>query len=104
MCTTGIPDLLAAKGLRSLFFLFLSGRFTQVLLYIKIGPRSAVGNLSGRLQIQGSRVRSRPGPILSWSLIMKYILWSFSSPPLNHSRRIVVSYKRNYVRQVLDNC
>ena len=36
----------------------------------------AVGNVSGYrcvvwLQIQGSRVRSRPGPILSWRLIMK---------------------------------
>ena len=31
------------------------------------GPRSAVGNV----QIQGSRVRSRPGPILSWRSFKK---------------------------------
>ena len=30
-------------------------------------------------------------------------LWSFSSLPLNHSRRIVVSYKRKYVHEVLFN-
>ena len=38
-------------------------------------------------------VQSRPGPMLSWRLIMKYFLRSFSSIPLNHSRRVVVSYK-----------
>ena len=35
---------------------------------------------------------------------MKYILRSFSSLPLNHSRRVVVSYKRKYVHEVLVNC
>ena len=34
---------------------------------------------------------------------MKQFLRSFSSLPLNHSRRIVVSYKRKYVREVLVN-
>ena len=33
----------------------------------------------------GSRVRSRAGPILSWRLIMKSFLQSFSSLPLNES-------------------
>ena len=33
---------------------------------------------------------------------MKLFLWSFSSLPLNHSRR-VVSYKRKYVQEVLVN-
>ena len=56
------------------------------------------------LQIQGSRARSRPSPILSWRLIMKEFLRSFSSLPLNHSRRVVVSYKRKYVHEVLVNC
>ena len=32
------------------------------------------------------------------------ILRSFSSLPLNHSRRVVVSYKRKYVHEVLVNC
>ena len=32
------------------------------------------------------------------------ILLSFSSLPLNHSRRVVVSYKRKYVHEVLVNC
>ena len=35
---------------------------------------------------------------------MKYFLRSFSSVLLNHSRRAVVSYKRNYVHEVLVNC
>ena len=35
---------------------------------------------------------------------MKSFLRSFSSLPLNHSRRIVVSYKRKYVHEVLVNC
>ena len=35
---------------------------------------------------------------------MKYFLRSFSSLPLNHSRRIVVSDKRKYVHKVLVNC
>ena len=52
----------------------------------------------------GSRVRSRPGPILSWRLIIKLFLRSLSSLPLNHSRRVVVSYKRKYVHEVLVNC
>ena len=46
----------------------------------------------------------KPGPILSWRLIMKLFLWSFSSLPLNHSRRVVVSYKRKYVHEALVNC
>ena len=35
---------------------------------------------------------------------MKLFLRSFSSLPLNHSRRILVSYKRKYVHEVLVNC
>ena len=35
---------------------------------------------------------------------MKYFLRSFSSFPLNHSRMVVVSYKRKYVHKVLVNC
>ena len=53
--------------------------------------------------IQGSRVRSRPGLILSWRLIMKSFLRSFSILPLNHSRKVVVSYKGKYVHEVLIN-
>ena len=34
---------------------------------------------------------------------MKLFLRSFSSLPLNHSRRVVVSYKRKYVHEVLVN-
>ena len=37
----------------------------------------------------GTYVGSRPGPILSWRL--------------NHSRMVVVSYKRKYVQEVLVN-
>ena len=79
------------------------------MLSLYTGSRSKIGNVSGYscvcvcvwLQIQGSRVWSRPGPILSWRLIMKLFLRSFSSLPLNHSRRFVVSYKRKYVHEVL---
>ena len=42
--------------------------------------------------------------ILSWRLIMKSFLCSFSYLPLNPSRRVVVSYKRKYVHEVLVNC
>ena len=35
---------------------------------------------------------------------MKKFLLSFSSLPLNHSRRVVVSYKRKYVHEILVNC
>ena len=56
------------------------------------------------LQIQGSRVPSRPGPILSWRLIMIQFIQSFSSLPLIHSGRVVVSYKQKYVHEVLVNC
>ena len=41
--------------------------------------------------------------VLLWSLIMKLFLLSFSLQ-LNHSRRVVVSYKRKYVHEVLVNC
>ena len=86
-----IPDLchLSYFGVSSM------GRFA--------GPRSAVGNVSVWLQIQGSEVRSRSGPILSWRLIMKWFLRSFSSIPLIHSRRVVASYKRKYVHELLVN-
>ena len=55
------------------------------------------------LQIQGSRVRSRSGPILSWRLIMKLFLRSFSSLPLIHWGRVVVYCKRKYVQELLVN-
>ena len=35
---------------------------------------------------------------------MKLFLQPFSSLPLNHSRRVVVSYERKYVYKVLVNC
>ena len=61
-------------------------------------------NISPRwLQIQGSPVRSRSGPILSWRLIMKWFLRSCSYLLLIHSRRVVVSYKRKYVHELLVN-
>ena len=52
---------------------------------------------------KGPRVRSRLDPILSWRLIMEQFLRSFSSLPLNHSRMVVVSYKRKYAHEVLVN-
>ena len=75
------------------------------------GPRSEVGNVSGNRCESDCRSRgrefdprSRPGPILLWKLIMKQFIRSFSSLPLKHSKRIVVSYKWKYVHKVLVNC
>ena len=34
---------------------------------------------------------------------MKQFLWSFSFLPLNHLRRVVVSFKQKYVHEVLVN-
>ena len=51
----------------------------------------------------GSWVWSRPGLIIFRRFIMKWFLRSFSSLPLNHSRRAVVSYKRKSVHKVLVN-
>ena len=58
--------------------------------------------MSGNRWESDCRSRDRefdPGPVpyVRWD-------WSFSSLPLNHLRRIVVSYKRKYVREVLVNC
>ena len=66
------------------------------------GPRSAVCNVSGKRCESDCRSRGRefdPSPV-------PYFRgdWSFSSLPLNHSRRVVVSYKRKYVHEVLVNC
>ena len=44
---------------------------------------------------------SDPGPV---PYFRGELLRSFSSLPLNHSRRVVVSYKRKYVHEVLVNC
>ena len=75
----------------------------------RTGPRSAVGDVAYLATdacltvVPGVANRSRPCPILLWRLIMKSFLRSFSSFPLNHSRNVVVSYKRKYVHKVLVN-
>ena len=62
------------KFLRSLISVFekFSLEITITYTFIITGPRSW-------LHIQGSRVRSRPGTILSWRLIMKFLLPSAES-------------------------
>ena len=71
------------------------------------GPPCAAGNASeidASLSADPGVVSSIPArPILSWRLIMKYFLRSFSFLPLNHSRRAVVSYMRKYVHEVPAN-
>ena len=60
-------------------------------------PRSAVCNVSGNRCESDCRSRGRkinPGPVLQ----------PLSSLPLNHSRRVVVSYKGKYVHEVLVRC
>ena len=67
-------------------------------------PRSAVGNVACLTTdacptaVSGSRVGSRPVEINH-----EIILLSFSALSLNHSRRVVVNYKRKYVQEVLVN-
>ena len=50
-----------------------------------------------------SSIPVRSGPILWRRLIMKLFLRSFSSLLLIYSRRVVVSYKRKYVHELLVN-
>ena len=69
---------------------------------------SAVGNVSGNRCESGCISRDRefdPGPVpyFRGNFIMNSFLRSLSSLPLNHSRKIVVSYKRKYVHEVLVN-
>ena len=77
--------------------------------YILAGPHSAVDNVSGYRCVSDCRsgvassIPVRSGPILSWRLIMKWFLQSFSSLSLIYSRRVVVSYKRKYVHELLVN-
>ena len=71
------------------------------------GPRRAVGNVSGNRCESDCRSRGReldPGPVPYFRGDYEIILRAFSSLPHNHSRRIVVSYKRRYVHEVLVNC
>ena len=75
--------------------------WSEPLLVTRItGPRSAVGNVSGNRYESDCRSRGRefdPGPV-------PYFRGDFSALPLNHSRRVVVSYKRKYVHELLVNC
>ena len=71
--------------------------------HVQTGPRSAVGRVSGNRCESAYRYGGRefdPG----WRLITKKFLQSFSSLPLNPSRRVVVSYKQKYVPEVLVKC
>ena len=64
----------------------------QLHIYLKIHPR----------EVHVSRnINVIPGPILSRRLMIKQFIRSFSSLPLNHSRRVVISNKRLYVHEVL---
>ena len=71
------------------------------------GPRSTVPNVSGYRCMSDCRSRGRkfdPGPVPYFRrLFMKWFLRSFSSLLLIHSRRVVVSYKRKYVYELLVN-
>ena len=110
---TAIPE---STGISSFFFLFLYSFLSLsiflslsfyisfleslyecavlqiILLYILFtAPSSAIGS---ETDLRAGVVSSiLAGPILSWRLIMKYFLWSFS----------VISYKGKYVLKVLVN-
>ena len=108
------PSLSYQLLLRSLFCLFLSGRFTQVLLYN--GNHNIIHSLPGHVaQSVGclatdayltadpgvaSLIHARSHTFVEndFEIISMVILL----PPLNHSRRVVASYKRKYVHEVLD--
>ena len=80
----------------------ISKESLKSLLLMNTGPLSAVGNVSGYRCESDSKSRGHefdPGPVLYFR--GDWFLRSFSSVPLNHSRRVVVSYKRKYVHEVL---
>ena len=74
---------------------------------LKTRPHSAVRNVSGYKCMSDCRSRGLSSilarSILSWRLMMKKFLGSFSSLLPNHSRRVVVSYKLKYVQEILVN-
>ena len=72
------------------------------------GPRSATVTClttDACLTADPGVASSIPAPSHTFVVIdiIKWFLRSFSSLPLNHSRRFVVSYKRKYVHEVLVN-
>ena len=70
------------------------------------GPCSSFGKMFGYRCVSDCRSRGRefdPGPVPYFEIDHEKFLRSFSSLPLNHSRRVVVSYKLKYVRDVLVN-
>ena len=91
-CCVGLPELLKSPVYKGL----IPGHVTQSVMCLATDASLTAD--------PGVAIRTLPNPILSWRLIMKLFLRSFSSLPLNHSRRVVVSYKRKYVHEVLVNC
>ena len=48
-------------------------------------------------------IHTQIGTIIENDSLLLYIVYILFTLPLNHSRRIVVSYKRKYVHEVLVN-
>ena len=74
---------------------------------LSTGLYSAVGKVSGNRCESDCRSRGHefdPGLVPYFRGDYDIISMTFSSLPLNHSRRIVVSYKGKYVHEVLVNC
>ena len=73
----------------------------------RTGPRSAVGNVSGYRCVSDCRSRVTSSiPVRSHTFVEidhEMISTINSSLPLIHSRRVVVSYKRKYVHELLVN-
>ena len=71
------------------------------------GPRSAVGNVSGYRCVSDCRSRGRefdPGPVPYFRGDWSWNDFYGHSPPFRwNSRRVVVSYKRKYVHELLVN-
>ena len=73
------------------------------------GQCSAVSNMSGNRWesdciSMGPEFNPGPVPYFRGDWSWNNFLRSFSSLPLNHSRRVVVSYKWKYMHEVLVNC
>ena len=83
--------------------------FPNYTWFAHTGPRSAVGNVSGYRCVSDCRSRGRefdPGPVPSHTFVEidhEMISTVILLLPLIHSRRVVVSYKRKYVHELLVN-
>ena len=104
-----MPNVPSLSRINNVFFvsptLKYSGRASDYLR-ILAWPHSAVGNVSGYKCVSDCRSRGRkfdPGPVTFVEIDHEMISTVILLLPLIHSRRVVVSYKRKYVHELLVN-